>query len=83
MLKKQIKSLLFGETDEKTITEIWIINDATGEKKLYGKFPNDKNLKVIANSPATAETFLKLRNPLSIEVTSKEAAEAVLKLKDN
>ena len=62
MLKKQLEKLLFGKTDDTSISEVWIIDGTTRTRKLYAKFPNDKNkIDVLADSKDTAKTFLELR----------------------
>jgi hypothetical protein len=40
--------------------EIYTI-DETGKELLYGRYPADKNVKVIASSAACAESLLRLR----------------------
>ena len=59
-IKQQINTLLSGKNPA-NIMEIWIVNPTTGEETLYGRYPNEKSLKVIANSPETAQTLEKLR----------------------
>lgn len=64
-LRKRISRLLSG-VDDFTITDIVIFR--LGDKKPWGsikrgKYPDtNKRLDIIVDSPATAETYLKLRN---------------------
>ena len=59
-VKKRIKDIVTRDTEENTI-KIFYKNPITGETTLYGQYPNDKDISVTADSPETAETFLKLR----------------------
>jgi len=59
-LRSQINKLLKGK-DPDSIIEIYILNPSTGERTLYGQFPNDKKLIVEADSPETAKALLDLR----------------------
>jgi hypothetical protein len=61
-VKNQLHRLVNGEPEPVEQVTIFIENDVTGERTLYGQWPNNKKVEVIADSPATAETFKKLRN---------------------
>ena len=69
--KKKLHTLING-VDERQSFRIYYVNPTTGKRHLYGAFPPIPGLKpgdevpeaaltVTADSPETAETFLKLR----------------------
>jgi TusA-related sulfurtransferase len=60
-LRKKITNLLDNVPDGEVI-EIFYTNPVSGETKLIYQSPAAKGLQVEVDSPATAETFNKLRN---------------------
>lgn len=60
-LRKKITNLLDNVPDGEVI-EIYYTNPETGETKLIFQSPAAKGLQIEVDSPATAETFIKLRN---------------------
>ncbi|HUX56009.1 MAG TPA: hypothetical protein VMV77_03480 [Bacteroidales bacterium] len=60
-LKNRVKTLISGKTEQNTM-KIYYVNPITGEKTLYGQYPNDKDLNVTVDSPETAATMIKLRS---------------------
>ena len=60
-LRKKITNLLDNVPDGEVI-EICYTNPETGETKLIFQSPAAKGIQIEVDSPATAETFKKLRN---------------------
>jgi hypothetical protein len=59
-LKKKLRNLLKGESLGETLTIIYH-NPATGEAEILFQSPAVKGLQIEVDGPATAETFIKLR----------------------
>ena len=63
-IKRQINNILGNIPDESEIIQIIYVNPITGEQTILECYPDrsaKSNLTVQVDSPATAETFKKLR----------------------
>ena len=61
-LRKKINNLLDGIPEDAEDITIYYVNPFTQEKTLLYQSPAARRLDIEVDSPATAETFIKLRN---------------------